>query len=79
MNYSVREVFDHIAALLGSDLQPRYEADLPGEAAETLADITLARSLGWEPKVDLATGLKRSIAYIREHVINRTPALSDAR
>jgi nucleoside-diphosphate-sugar epimerase len=79
VNYSVREIFDRVAALLGSNVEPRYEADLPGEAEHTLADITLARSLGWEPKVDLVTGLQRSIGYIREHVIETKPALSDAR
>lgn len=77
-SYSVREIFDHVAALLGGDLEPRYEADLPGEAEQTLADITLARSLGWQPRVDLTTGLKRSIGYIREHVIDQRAALSDA-
>jgi nucleoside-diphosphate-sugar epimerase len=78
-SYSVRDVFDHVSALLGSKVEPRYEADLPGEARQTLADITLARSLGWEPRVDLTTGLNRSIDYIREHAIDRRPALSDAR
>src|SRR5205085_461960 len=43
-NYSVREIFDRIAVLLHSDLQPQHEADLPGEAQDTLADITRARS-----------------------------------
>jgi UDP-glucose 4-epimerase len=79
VNYSVREIFERIASLLGSNIEPQYRADLPGEAEHTLADITLARSLGWEPKVDLATGLARSIRYIREHVINPNPALSHAR
>ena len=31
-------------------------------------DITLARAeLGWEPKVGLYEGLKKTIAYFREH------------
>jgi nucleoside-diphosphate-sugar epimerase len=79
VNYSVREIFDRIAALVGSTLEPRHEADLPGEAQDTLADLTLARSLGWEPRVDLTSGLTRSLAYIREHVIERAGALSHAR
>ena len=79
VNYSVREIFDHVAGLLGSRVQPRYEADLPGEAEQTLADIALARSLGWEPQVDLTTGLMRSVAYIREHVLPGTTVLSDGR
>jgi dTDP-glucose 4,6-dehydratase len=41
------------------------------EAAPTIRqpDITLARSvLGWEPTVDLADGLKKTIQYFREHL-----------
>jgi len=79
VNYSVREIFDQIAALLGSRLHPRYEADLPGEAEQTLADIALARSLGWEPRIDLMTGLTRSVAYLREYVLPGMTILSDAR
>ncbi|HEX7120559.1 MAG TPA: NAD-dependent epimerase/dehydratase family protein [Longimicrobiales bacterium] len=68
-SHSVREIFDAIRALLGSALEPQYAPDLPGEAIETRADITAARSLGWEPKVALEEGLRRSITYIREHVL----------
>jgi dTDP-glucose 4,6-dehydratase len=32
-------------------------------------DITLAREvLGWEPRIDLADGLKKTIEYFREHI-----------
>ena len=79
VSYSVREIFDHVRSLLGSGMEPRHEPDLPGEAEQTLADIARAQSLGWRPEVDLTTGLERSIAYIREHVIDRSPALSAAR
>ena len=79
VSYSVREILDRVRSLLRSDLEPRHEPALPGEAEQTLADITRAKSLGWQPKVDLTTGLERSIAYIREHVIDRRPALSAAR
>ncbi len=68
-NYSVRDIYDRIAALLQSPLQPRHEPDLPGEALDTLADITLARSVGWTPKTDLDAGLRQSIAYIKERVL----------
>lgn len=70
-SYSVRDIFDHIARLLGTSIEPRFEPDLPGEAEATLADISAARALGWEPRVDLATGLERAIAYIREHVMGQ--------
>jgi nucleoside-diphosphate-sugar epimerase len=65
VNYSVREIYDEIAAQLGSTIQPEYRPDLPGEAQANLADITAARALGWKPHVDLREGLRRSIDYIK--------------
>lgn len=69
-SHSVREIYDEIRALLGSELEPEYSPDLPGEAFETRADISAARALGWAPSVELREGLRRSIEYIREHVLS---------
>jgi len=66
INYSVREILDKISKMLGVVPDPIYKDDLPGEAQVTLADITQARSLGWEPKTPLEAGLKRAIEYIRQ-------------
>jgi UDP-glucose 4-epimerase len=68
-NHSVREIFEEVRSQVGSTLEPRYAPDLPGEAQETLADIGAARSVGWEPEVELAEGLGRSIGYIRSEVL----------
>ena len=68
MNYSVNAVFALIEEQLRTGLTPRYEPDLPGEAEATLADISGGRVLGWEPKVDIREGLRRSIAYLRDRV-----------
>jgi UDP-glucose 4-epimerase len=66
--YSVREVFDTVRQLLGSELEPVFSADLPGEAQRTCADVTRARALGWAPRVALEEGVWRSVAHTREHV-----------
>lgn len=68
--YSVNEIFERITVLLHSDLRPIKKTDLEGEAQTTHADISKARALGWAPRVDLDEGLRRSIAYIREHVLS---------
>jgi UDP-glucose 4-epimerase len=74
-NYSVLEICETIANILGSDLKPEFRPNQPGEAQQNLGDIAAARALGWEPRVSLRDGLDRSIAYIREHVM---PKLASA-
>jgi UDP-glucose 4-epimerase len=69
INYSVNEVYGLIEQLLRTGLEPMYQKDLPGEAELTLADITAARALGWRPRVDIYEGLRRSIQYIRDRVL----------
>ena len=68
INYSVNEIYSKIASILKSDIKPLYKQDLPGEANANLADISLAKSIGWEPKIDLHTGLKTSIDFIKNEM-----------
>ena len=67
--HSVAEIYEIIRELLGSPIQPRFMPDQPGEAQDTLADIALARSLGWEPRTPLLEGIRAMLAYLREHVL----------
>lgn len=69
-DYSVKEILAEIQALLGTAIAPVHEAELPGEAERTRADISRARALGWRPQVSLREGLQRSIEHIREHVLS---------
>jgi len=69
LNYSINEIYQIIADLLGSKITPIYQPDLPGEAAANLADITEARKIGWLPKIDLITGLKTSIDFIENELL----------
>ena len=68
INYSVNEILNKVAGMLGVKPDPIYKEDLPGEAQITLADITKARSLGWEPRTPLEVGLARAIEYIRSEI-----------
>ena len=71
---SFKELFEIIRDLLGANIEPELMPDLPpevGRVERTLADITKARSLGWEPKTELKDGLSKMISYIKENVIPR--------
>lgn len=70
----VREVVDHIAALVGTSINPSFGA-LPDRAAEEIraADLAYARArLGWRPTTSLEEGLARTVAWYREQ--RRAPA-----
>jgi len=68
MNYSVLEIYKMISDLLGIDIAPIFKPDLPGEALETLADITEAKKVGWSPKVRIKDGLEGMIEYIKKEM-----------
>jgi UDP-glucose 4-epimerase len=72
-NYSVREVYQQVAKVLGTTIAPVYRPDLPGEAQETLADISSAKDLGWEPRVTLDRGLASFIDYYRSSGLPELP------
>ncbi|MEW6382164.1 MAG: NAD-dependent epimerase/dehydratase family protein [bacterium] len=68
-NYSINEIFSAIEGILQTGLTPIYKEDLPGEAQITLADISREKEIGWEPRISLQEGLKRSIEYIQRRVL----------
>ena len=68
-NYSIKSIYNEIRKILQSDIEPIFGKNFDFEAQDTLANIDLAKTIGWKPKTDLNTGLKKSIDYIREHVI----------
>lgn len=76
-NFSVNEVFQLIEEQLKTGFAPIYKPDLPGEAEITLADISNAKTLGWAPKIDIREGLRRTIQYLRESVLNAEKAASE--
>lgn len=72
VNYSVNEVFHLIEGILKTGLEPIFKDELPGEAEITLADISNSIALGWKPKIEVEEGLKRSIEYIKEKVLQQS-------
>ena len=63
-NYSVNQMYDQIAKLLGSDHRPTYRAPRDGDVLNSLANIDKARKLlGYEPRFSFSQGLDITVKY----------------
>jgi len=61
------ELAERIRVLTGSELHPEHGPDRVGDVRHSLADISLARErLGYDPQVDLAEGLERTVRWYQE-------------
>ncbi len=68
--YAVRDVVARICALAGTDVEPdvRGAGTPDGEIDRQYVDASKLRALtGWEPRVDLDEGLRRTLDWYREH------------
>lgn len=68
--YAVRDVVARICALAGTDVEPdvRGSGTPDGEIDRQWVDPSKLRRLtGWEPRVELDDGLRRTLAWYREH------------
>jgi CDP-glucose 4,6-dehydratase len=75
--HAVGEVVELIARLVATDLEPEIqEAGSPaGEIERQYVDSSKIRTLvGWEARVDLAEGLRRTVEWYRFHPEARAPA-----
>lgn len=69
--FTVRQLAEAVLELTGS-ASPLIEVPMPpereGDPLQRCPDIALVRNTyGWEPSIDLRTGLARMIRYFREH------------
>jgi nucleoside-diphosphate-sugar epimerase len=64
---SLNQLLREICELTHAKVEPRYQAARPGDVRDSLADLLLARELlGYEPQVDLRTGLARTIESLEQ-------------
>lgn len=61
---SINQLASLIGEMMESDTKPVYVAPRPGDVRHSLADIQKARRLlGYEPQIDLKTGLRRTVDW----------------
>lgn len=68
---SVEEVAKLVISLTNPDLNPKFGRALPRsyDSDIWIADISKAKNLlGWEPKTDMETGLRKTIEWFRENI-----------
>jgi nucleoside-diphosphate-sugar epimerase len=71
LNQLVAELQD----LLGTSIDPAYAVPRSGDVKHSLADVTLARNLlGYEPRVNLREGLRRTIEHLTRAEAQAGPA-----
>ena len=64
LSRTLLELLDELGEILGVDVDPEHTAPRAGDVRHSSADLTAAaRDLGWEPKVDLPEGLRRTVDW----------------
>ena len=64
VEFTIRQLADQVIALTGSKSKMEFRPLPADDPKQRQPDITRARdALGWEPKVPLEEGLKKTIAY----------------
>ena len=63
---SIRELFAAMAKIIGNRFEPLRAPTLPGDEPACVLDTRrIHRAFGWQPKVDLETGLRRTWEWIQ--------------
>ncbi len=66
---TINKLVDMINEILGKDVKPVYVASRAGDVKHSLADISRAKSFGYEPKSDFKEGLKETIRWFNDGII----------
>jgi len=66
VSLTLLDLLKELNAIFGKNIQPNFQPARAGDVRDSLADISRARTvLGYEPKVLLAEGLRRTVEYYR--------------
>ncbi|MBU4221521.1 MAG: SDR family oxidoreductase [Euryarchaeota archaeon] len=60
---TINQLVDMINEILGKDIEPVYQEPRPGDIKHSLADISKARTFGYEPESDFKEELRETIRW----------------
>jgi UDP-glucuronate decarboxylase len=70
--FTIRQLAEEVGRIVGGDLRVTYRPLPEDDPTQRKPDISRAREwLGWEPQIDLATGLARTVDYFRHRRARR--------
>jgi UDP-glucose 4-epimerase len=63
---SLNQLIAYLNEIMGTEIEPIYADDRPGDVKHSLADISAARdAFGYEPIVDFRSGLEKVVEWYR--------------
>jgi UDP-glucuronate decarboxylase len=69
VEFTIRQLADEVARVLGREVRVVHRPLPQDDPTQRKPDITRAREwLGWQPTVQLAEGLEKTVAYFRERL-----------
>jgi UDP-glucuronate decarboxylase len=69
VEFTIRELADEVARIVGREVRLVHQPLPQDDPTQRKPDITRARAwLGWEPGIQLAEGLEKTVAYFRERL-----------
>lgn len=67
MDYSIKELAEHVANVVGYDGQINWDTSKPDGAPRKLLDISRIKTTGWQAKTPFVQGLKDSYEWYLKH------------
>lgn len=67
-NISINTLIETINELLQKDIKPNYVDPRPGDIKESLADIKLARTIGYIPNSKFKSEIKNTIEFLKKSI-----------
>jgi UDP-glucose 4-epimerase len=72
--YTLNTLLEILRELTGTDIEAKYTSPVPGDIRHSFADISRAREdLNFEPKIDLESGLKKTVDWFSTLQGSQTP------